>query len=146
MSTRAPAAEARSAVRSVDPPSTTITSPSPWFSNAATQGPIAVSSLRQGMMADTFERSADRAALGPGAMVLQAPAQPAACAGFRRRVGLQRCAEMLVGFTVPDFPQGLLRGVAEGIIFVALLGERRDTARQGAAIGGEIHHGPRAPA
>ena len=36
--TRAPAADARSTVRSREPPSTTITSPTPWASTAATHG------------------------------------------------------------------------------------------------------------
>src|SRR5690348_7037801 len=77
---------------------------------------------------------------------LQAPPQPAIGASFGRFVGFERVAEGAVGRPGPDFTQCLLRGIAERVILVAALRERRDTARQRAAIGGEIHHRPRPPA
>src|SRR5262249_23776035 len=141
----APASVARATVRSVDPPSTTMTSPRPRATMAATQGPIAVSSLRQGIMADTGDRSICRS-IGAGGMKLKAPAQAPALAGLCLGVGIQRGAKMPVSLAVPDVAQGLLRGVAKGVVLVALLGERRDAAGQGAAVGGEIHYGPRPPA
>src|SRR5262245_26730157 len=120
-----------------------MTSPRPRATTATTQGPIAASSLRHGMMADTVDRSNCRSVRSSGGMTLQAPAQAAACACPWWCVGLQCQTEIPICFTVPDVPQGLLRCIAKGVIFVALLGERRDAAGQGAAVGGEIHDGPR---
>ena len=74
---------------------------------------------------------------------LQAPAQSAAGAGFRRGIRFERLAEIGIGRPGPDFAQALLGGVAERVILVAALRERRDAARQRAAVGGEIHHRPR---
>ena len=74
---------------------------------------------------------------------LEAPSQPAILARLRRRVADQRCAEILVGGAVPDLAQALLGRVAERVGLVAARRERRDAARQRAAMGGEIHQRPR---
>src|SRR5262245_15076621 len=97
--TRAPACTARSTVRSLDPPSTTTTSPTPWPLIAVTHAPIAVSSSRQGMMTETVERSGRGGELW-GCIDLQAPAQAAAGAAFRRRAGLQLAAELAISGAV----------------------------------------------
>ena len=47
---------------------------------------------------------------------------------------------------VPNFPQILLRRVAERVVTVAADGEGRDAARQGASVGGEMHQRSRTPA
>ena len=77
---------------------------------------------------------------------LQAPAQAAIGAGFGRPVGFERATEGAIGRPSPDLAQRFLRGIAERVILVAMLRERRDAARQRAAIGREIHQGPRPPA
>ena len=77
---------------------------------------------------------------------LKAPAQSAACTGLGRRVGLQLCAEILVGLAVPDVAQRLLRGITKCIVLIALLRERRDAAWQRPPVGGEIHDRPGTPA
>src|SRR5580704_1389739 len=79
-------------------------------------------------------------------MALEAPAQAAARARGWRVVGEEAGTERPVGRAVPDIAQALLRGVAERVVLVAALRERRDAARQRAAVRGEIHHVPRPPA
>ena len=59
---------------------------------------------------------------------------------------MQRAPECLIRRALPDFPQGLLRRVAERVILVTALRERRDAARQRTAICSNIHDGPRAAA
>ena len=75
---------------------------------------------------------------------LQRSPQPAH--GLRRRVAQQRCCGILVGRAVPDLAQCLLCRVAQRIAVVAARRERRDAARQRAAMRGEIHQRPRPPA
>ena len=60
----------------------------------------------------------------------------------RRLLRDERFAEIAIGLSGPDFAQGLLGGVAERIVFIAALRERRDAARQRAAVGGEVHDRP----
>src|ERR1700676_768954 len=74
---------------------------------------------------------------------LQAPAQSTIGAGRRRPVRLERATEFLIRRTAPNVSQGLLRGVAERVILVAALREWRDAARQGAAVGSDVHDRPR---
>jgi hypothetical protein len=74
---------------------------------------------------------------------LQAPAQSAICTRRGRLVRPQRPTECLICWATPDFPQGLLGGVAERVILAAPLREWRDAARQCAAISSDVHDGPR---
>src|SRR5215468_1117871 len=74
---------------------------------------------------------------------LQAPAQAAIGASLGRPVGFERVTEGAIGRPGPDLAQALLCGIAERVVLVAALRERRDAAWQRAAIGGEIHHRPR---
>jgi hypothetical protein len=64
---------------------------------------------------------------------LKVPPQPAARAGGRRLVREQAIAKRLIIRPVPDFAQRLLGGVAERVILIAALGERRDATGQCAA-------------
>src|SRR5258707_15358012 len=75
-------------------------------------------------------------------MISETPAQAAARAGGWRLIGEERIAERGIGGAVPDLAQRLLGGVAEGVVLVAVLRERRDAAGKRAAVGGEIHDGP----
>src|SRR5205807_611384 len=161
---------AHAAVASVLPPSATITRPTMSRGSARTTPAIEASSSRVGMTTATvpgpailehipFLRNRDvlqihalahvlvgePVATSPG-HALKAPAQAAARAGGGRMVGQQAGAERAIGRPVPDLAQRLLRGVAERIVLVAALGERRDAARQRAAVRRDVHHGPRPPA
>ena len=110
MTTRAPAAVARSTVRSLEAPSTTMTSATPCATTEATTAPIASSSPRQGMTAETMS-------VTPGMIALirrdrkpasQTPAQPAIGAGRGRPIRQERGAKRLVRRPVPDVLQALL--------------------------------------
>ena len=72
----------------------------------------------------------------------EAPSHPAVLAGCRRRIGQKTGAEILIGRTVPDLAQILLGSIAKRVVAVAADGEGRDTAGQGAPVGGEIHQRP----
>src|SRR5208282_5673572 len=71
------------------------------------------------------------------AMGSETPAQAAVLARERRRIAEEARAKGLIGGAVPDFPQGLLGGVAERVAVVAARGEGGDTAGERAAVGGE---------
>ena len=110
MTTRAPAAVARSTVRSLDAPSTTMTSATPCATTEATTAPIASSSPRQGTTAETMS-------VTPGMIALirqdtkpasQTPAQPAIGAGRGRPIRQERGAKRVVRRPVPDVLQALL--------------------------------------
>src|SRR5689334_18823417 len=73
----------------------------------------------------------------------ETPAQAAVGAGRGRRVAEQPGAERAVLLPVPNLAQALLGGVAECEGVVTAHRERRNAARQRAAVGGEIHQGPR---
>src|SRR5262249_46758106 len=116
---------------------------------ARTTAAIEASSFKVGIT--TVTRGCAWCALCPSwsrraSMCSQAPAQPAAGAGCGRVVGHEVFAKRAIARTIPDVLQGLLGGVAQRIVLIAALGERRDAARERAAVGGEIHHRPRAPA
>src|SRR6516164_883164 len=114
-----------------------MTSLTPCASTAATTGPIAVSSSRHGMIAETTGGRVTRS---------QAPAQAAIGAGHGRRVRKQRGAKIAVRRPVPDLLQRLLPCVAKRVVVIAMLRKRRDTAGQRAAVGGKIHQRPWPPA
>src|SRR5258708_13428607 len=78
-----------------------------------------------------------------GLMRSKAPAQPAARAGDGRFIGQESVTERSVGRAVPDLAQGLLRRIAERVILVSALRERRDAAGERTAIRRDIHDGPR---
>src|SRR5262245_35835038 len=61
---------------------------------------------------------------------LKAPAQSAIGASRSWMIGQQGLAERAIGWAVPDFPQGLLRGIAQRVVFIAMLGKRCDATRQ----------------
>src|SRR5690348_6564381 len=103
---------------------------------AATTAAIVASSLRVGITAATRRR---------GDIASEAPAQPAAGAGGGRPVAQQRRAKFAVARAVPDRAQRLLRRVAERERVIAALRERRDAARQDAAVRGDVHQRPRPP-
>src|SRR5262249_25080890 len=121
---------------SVLPPSATITRLTRSPGSELTTPAIEASSFSVGMTTATW----------PGLLMLQAPAQAAARAGGGRMVGQEPGAERAIGRPVPDLAQGLLRGVAQRIVFVAALRERRDAARKRPAVRRDVHHGPRPPA
>src|SRR5215469_632223 len=89
--------------------------------SAAMTPAIDASSLRVGMTT---------AMLPAPAMASQAPAQAAARARRGRMVGQEPGAEIAIGRSVPDLAQRLLRRVAERVVLIAALGERRDAAGQ----------------
>src|ERR1700751_4565859 len=119
------------------PPSATMTRLTASRGSAAITPAIDASSLSVGMTT---------AILSAPAMASQAPAQAAARAGRGRMVGEEPGAKIAIGRPVPDLAQRLLAGVAKRVVLVAALGERRDAARQRAAVRRDVHPGPRAPA
>ena len=91
-------------------PSTTMTSATPRATTEATTAPIASSSPRQGMTAETMS-------VTPGMIALirqdtkpdsQTPAQPAIGAGRGRPIRQERGAKRVVRRPVPDVLQALL--------------------------------------
>src|SRR5450432_1991868 len=112
-----------------------------------TTSTIEASSLRTGIATATCVPSrAGRSGFAGSAgasMTLKTPAQAAARAGRGRLIGQQRIAKGPIGLAIPDFAQRLLGGIAQRVVLIAVLRERRDAARQGAPVGGEIHDGPR---
>ena len=78
--------------------------------------------------------------------MLQAPAQSAICACRRRLFRPERATECSVCRAAPNFPQALLGGISERVVLVAPPRERRDAARQCAAISRNVHDGPRSAA
>src|SRR5207247_4766566 len=74
--------------------------------------------------------------------LLQAPVQAAAAAGFGRVVGLVALAELAVAVTVPDGVEATVVNVAEDQVVVGHVGEGRDAARQGVAVGGDVAKPP----
>src|SRR5262249_25423422 len=58
----------------------------------------------------------------------------------------ERRTKFAIGRPIPDLAQSLLGGIAERIVVVPVLRERRDAAGQRAAIGGKIHQRPWPPA
>src|SRR5579871_5075232 len=106
-------------------------------STATTTSPIAASSSRQGMIAETT---------GGWLTSSQAPAQATIGTSFRRLVRKKCYAKIPIRRSVPDLRQGLPPRVTERIVVVTVLRKRRDAARQSAAIGRKIHQRPRPPA
>src|SRR5579875_2323629 len=77
---------------------------------------------------------------------LETPSQSAIAARRRWCVADKGGTKFAVGAAVPDLAQRLLGGVAECVAVVTARRERRDTARQRAAMRGEIHQRPGPPA
>src|SRR5262245_15650640 len=148
--TSAPAACAWATVASRLPPSATITRSTKGRGISWTTCAIDCSSSSVGMTTTTRPAAAASAAsrwLRSGAsVILEAPAQAAVRTSARRAVGQQCLAERAVGRAVPDLLQRFLGGVAQRVVLVAALRERSNAARQGPAVGGEIHHRPGSPA
>src|SRR5262249_13497525 len=144
--TSAPAACAPAPVAAGLPPPATMPRPTggrgmPWTTCAidcSSSSAGITTAMRPAAATSTIRSSLRRAT----SIMLEAPAQPAARASVRRPVGQQRLTERTVGRAVPDFQQRLLGGVAQRVVLVAALRERRDAARQRPSVGGEIHHRP----
>src|SRR5215475_7671068 len=76
------------------------------------------------------------------ALHLEAPAQPTVGTTSGGCIGVERRPERLVGRAIPNGSQTRLRGVAQRIVLVAVLGEGGNAAGQGATVGREVHHRP----
>src|SRR6516225_3601651 len=108
-----------------------MTSATPSASTAETTGPIASSSSRQGMTAETIPVLAgahcDSSLRKPAS---QTPAQPAIGARCGRPIGQKCHTKRAISGAVPDFLQALFGRVAQREILVAVQRERRDAAWQ----------------
>src|SRR3954453_451649 len=119
--TSAPARRARSVVRSMLPAPTTIPRATNPREPTETPEPMDASSFNVGMMTATLPvESVSGRVIG---LMSQAPAQPAILAGGRRSIRHQSVAEIAIGVACPNFAQCLLRGIAERIVLVPVLGE-----------------------